>query len=150
MKDRPALINPNFLQLSEGDKIFWRLLLILMKLKRRFGIAKVKKLQDPMAFPSSLLSIIGLWCNTTLWDLLSILKILVVLSRGNNSSFITLFPKTKNPLSLNEFHLISLIGCVYKIIAKSLASRLKRVISLIIGETQSSYIELCNWPKKAK
>lgn len=50
------------------------------------------------------------------------------LSRGSNSSFITLLPKTKDPLPINEFRPISVIRCVYKIIAKSMASRLKWVI----------------------
>lgn len=53
------------------------------------------------------------------------------LFRGSNSSFTTLIPETKDPLSLIEFRPIRLIGCVYKIIAKSLASRLKRVIGSV-------------------
>ena len=57
------------------------------------------------------------------------------LSRGSNSSFIMLLPKTKDHLSLNEFCPISLIGCIYKTIAKSVASRLKQVIGSIIGES---------------
>ncbi|GJW86473.1 hypothetical protein Tco_0161813, partial [Tanacetum coccineum] len=36
---------------------------------------------------------------------------------------------------------ISLIGCLYKIIAKILAMRLKSVISLVISEVQTAYVE---------
>jgi len=45
--------------------------------------------------------------------------------RGCNASFITLIPKCKNPLKLGDFRPISLVGCIYKILAKILANRLK-------------------------
>ncbi|PNX72998.1 cysteine-rich receptor-like protein kinase [Trifolium pratense] len=60
--------------------------------------------------------------------------------RGANSSFIVLIPKKKNPLNLSEFRPISLIGCIYKVIAKVLANRLKTVIDTVISETQSAFI----------
>ncbi|KAL4560863.1 hypothetical protein LXL04_033019 [Taraxacum kok-saghyz] len=84
-------------------------------------------------------------------------------SKGCNLSFITLIPKVKDPLSLNDFRPISLIGCVYKIIAKTLATRLKKVIETVIDEVQTAFIggrnildgpmvinEVCNWAKKEK
>ncbi|GKD01156.1 transposon TX1 uncharacterized [Tanacetum coccineum] len=50
---------------------------------------------------------------------------------GCNSSFTTLIPKTEDPLLINDFRPISLIGCQYKIIAKILANRLAFVISSV-------------------
>lgn len=44
------------------------------------------------------------------------------LSKGCNSSFITLAPKIKVPLTLSDYHPISLIGCLYKIIIKILVT----------------------------
>lgn len=55
------------------------------------------------------------------------------LDRGCNSSFITLAPKIKDPLTLGD-RPISLIGCMYTIIAKTLANRLKMYIGESIGE----------------
>ncbi|CAI9302708.1 unnamed protein product [Lactuca saligna] len=63
------------------------------------------------------------------------------LSKGSNSSFITLLPKVKDPLSLSEYRPISLIGCVYKIMEKTLALRIKKVIGLVIGDVQTAFIE---------
>lgn len=76
-----------------------------------------------------------------------------------NSSFITPVPKVKDPSSLSNFRLISLIGCMYKTTLKILATRLKAVI----GDVQSAYIEgrnildgllvvneLYTWAKKMK
>lgn len=53
---------------------------------------------------------------------------------GINSSFIALIPKTKSPSCLNEYRPISLIGSLYKILAKVLSNRLKQVMPKIISE----------------
>jgi len=46
--------------------------------------------------------------------------------KGCNASFIALVPKKQIPLGVDDYRLISLVGCVYKIISKILANRLKR------------------------
>jgi len=60
--------------------------------------------------------------------------------RGCNASFITLVPKKDNPSDLNEFRPISLVGCVYKILSKILANRLKKVLPSIIDVNQSTFL----------
>jgi len=55
-----------------------------------------------------------------------------VILRGCHSSFITLIPKVENPQSLKEFRAISLFGCMFKIVAKVLANRLKKVLPRLI------------------
>ncbi|GKV19346.1 hypothetical protein SLEP1_g29624 [Rubroshorea leprosula] len=62
------------------------------------------------------------------------------LVKGLNSSFLTLIPKKLNPRELKDFRPISLIGCVYKLLSKVLANRLKNVMSEIISETQSAFV----------
>lgn len=61
-------------------------------------------------------------------------------SFGCMSSFIALIPKAKDPVSLNEFRPISLIGCVNKVISKVMVGRLKNVIGGLISEEQSAFI----------
>ncbi|KHN30901.1 Transposon TX1 putative 149 kDa protein, partial [Glycine soja] len=63
-----------------------------------------------------------------------------IFPKGCNASFIALIPKVPDLQNLNEFIPISLIGCVYKIVAKLLANRLKKVMSAIIDERQSAFI----------
>ena len=56
------------------------------------------------------------------------------ISRGCNSSFVTLLPKVADPIGLSEYRPISLISCYYKIIAKILAERIKLVIGKLVSE----------------
>ena len=53
------------------------------------------------------------------------------LSNGINSTFIALIPKVDSPQILNDFRPISLVGCLYKILAKILANRLRKVIAVL-------------------
>jgi len=64
-----------------------------------------------------------------------------IFPRGCNASFIVLIPKVKNPQALGEYRPVSLIGCMYKIVAKILANRLKKIMPCIIDERQSAFIE---------
>nr|GEW89979.1 RNA-directed DNA polymerase, eukaryota, reverse transcriptase zinc-binding domain protein [Tanacetum cinerariifolium] len=60
--------------------------------------------------------------------------------KGGNSSFITLIPKVSNANMVKDFRPISLIGSLYKIIAKVLAIRLALVIDDLVNENQSAFV----------
>lgn len=62
------------------------------------------------------------------------------LPKGSNSAFISLIPKKENPQHLGDFRPISLVGCMYKILAKILARRLNRVLPYVIDDRQSAFI----------
>ncbi|GJU58913.1 RNA-directed DNA polymerase, eukaryota [Tanacetum coccineum] len=59
---------------------------------------------------------------------------------GSNSSFITLIPKKQDAKVVKDFRPITLIGCIYKIIAKIKANRLSLVISNLISDVQSAFV----------
>ena len=52
-----------------------------------------------------------------------------------NTSFITLILKKDNPGNLGKYRPMSLVGCIYKIIAKILVNRLKSVLQNVIDYT---------------
>ncbi|XP_028090713.1 uncharacterized protein LOC114290913 [Camellia sinensis] len=62
------------------------------------------------------------------------------LVKGINSSFVALIAKNENPSGLNDYRPISLIGSLYKILAKVLANRIKTVLPRIISVAQSAFI----------
>ncbi|GJS30170.1 RNA-directed DNA polymerase, eukaryota [Tanacetum coccineum] len=59
---------------------------------------------------------------------------------GCNSCFIALIPKVPDANMVKDFRPISLIGSIYKIIAKILANRLVGVLGDIVNEVQSAFI----------
>jgi len=62
------------------------------------------------------------------------------LPKGTNSSFLALIPKRLDPQDLGEYRPISLIGCLYKIIAKLLARRINRVMNIIVDCRQTNFL----------
>ena len=62
------------------------------------------------------------------------------LPKGSNASFIALVPKVRDPTSLEQFRPISLVGMLYKIIAKVLSCRMKKVLPLVVDECQAAFL----------
>ncbi|GKE38567.1 RNA-directed DNA polymerase, eukaryota, partial [Tanacetum coccineum] len=60
--------------------------------------------------------------------------------KGGNSSFIALIPKSQNANMVKDFRPISLIGSLYKIIAKIMANRLVGVLEDIVSDVQSAFV----------
>jgi hypothetical protein len=58
-----------------------------------------------------------------------------------NSSFISLIPKTQGAKVIVDFRPISLVGGVYKIIAKVLANKMRRVMDRIISKLQNAFVK---------
>jgi hypothetical protein len=58
-----------------------------------------------------------------------------------NSTFIALIPKKDNPDTLDDFKTISLCNCIYMIISKVIARRLKTVLSHKISLEQFGFLE---------
>ena len=63
------------------------------------------------------------------------------LAKGINSTFIVLIPKVDCLQRLNDYRPISLVGSMYKILAKVLANRLRSVIGSVISDAQSAFIK---------
>ena len=57
-----------------------------------------------------------------------------------NATFIALIPKKAATVEIKDFRPISLVGEVYKILAKVLASRLRMVLGEIISAPQNAFI----------
>ena len=62
------------------------------------------------------------------------------LPKGSNVAFIALIVKCEHPEGFMDFRPISMVGCIYKILAKLLSRRLQGVMNSLIGPHQSSFI----------
>lgn len=58
-----------------------------------------------------------------------------------NTTWITLIPKKHNPCSIEDYMPISVVGCLYKIVSKVLANKLKPVVGEVISDIQSGFIQ---------
>jgi hypothetical protein len=58
-----------------------------------------------------------------------------------NALFISLILKVPGANSIKDFRPISLVGGIYKIIAKVLGNRLKSVLEKVISKSQSAFIK---------
>jgi len=58
-----------------------------------------------------------------------------------NATFIALIPKKVGASELKDFRPISLIGGIYKIVAKILAERLKKVVNNLVNKHQMAFIK---------
>ena len=61
--------------------------------------------------------------------------------KGCNASFVALVPKVRDPVKLEQYRPISLVGAMYKIIAKVLAERIKNVLPYVIDKSQSTFLK---------
>ena len=57
-----------------------------------------------------------------------------------NAIFIALIPKKNDASNIRDFRPISLVGSLYKILAKVLANRLKVVLDQLIFEAQNNFV----------
>jgi len=64
-----------------------------------------------------------------------------IIPKGYNASFVALVPKVRDPSRLEQYKPISLVGAIYKIIAKLLAKRIKKVLPSVVDESQSAFLK---------
>jgi hypothetical protein len=63
------------------------------------------------------------------------------LPKSFSSYFVALIPKINSPFALGDFRPISLLGCLYKIVAKVLTARLASVMDRLVAHTQSAFLK---------
>ncbi|RVW54895.1 Transposon TX1 uncharacterized 149 kDa protein [Vitis vinifera] len=61
--------------------------------------------------------------------------------RSLNSTFLVLIPKKEGAKDLSNFRPISLVGSVYKLLAKVLTNRLKLMMGEVISDSQQAFVQ---------
>ena len=57
-----------------------------------------------------------------------------------NITWVTLILKVDEAVEVKDFRLIRMVGWLYKLVAKILANRLKKVMPTLVGETQFAFV----------
>lgn len=141
---RPSLINQNFERLSDEDRIRLEAPFELEEIKNAIWNCGNKKAPGSNDFTFKFIKHYWSIMQDDIMRFVKHFESVRNISRRSNSSFITLIPKVKDPLSLSDYWPISLIGCAYKIITKTLVYRLKKVVGYVVDELQTMYIEARN------
>lgn len=55
-------------------------------------------------------------------------------------TWVTLIPKFEGAMKIKDYRPISMVGCIYKVITKVLANRLRKVIGELVAETQTTFM----------
>lgn len=123
---RPTLDEIQFNQIS-SDNARW--------LEREFTSAEIKEALDSMAGDKAPgpdgfnFSFMKVCWEIVSSDFIRFFKEFFqngVINKNLKNSFITLIPKRESPVNLSHYRPISLLGSVYKLLAKVLAERLKK------------------------
>ena len=61
--------------------------------------------------------------------------------RSLDSTFLELIPKKGDAVDIKDFKPISIVGRLYKILAKVLVNRLKRVVGKVVLEAENAFVE---------
>ena len=82
----------------------------------------------------------------TLWDMMYAKSVCFLYLRahsppGLNDTHIVLIPKRKLVESMGDLRSISLCKVIYKIVAKAISNRLKRILLIVISNSQSAFIQ---------
>ena len=61
--------------------------------------------------------------------------------RSLNATFLVMIPKKGNVKDIKDYRPISLLGGLYKILAKVLVNKLRRVIDKVVSPSQNAFVE---------
>ena len=64
-----------------------------------------------------------------------------IFTKSLNTTFLVLIPEKGGVEDLKDSRLLSLLGSLYKLLAKVLANHLKKVVGLIVSEAQNAFVE---------
>ncbi|KAJ9562981.1 hypothetical protein OSB04_008141 [Centaurea solstitialis] len=140
VKVRPSFRSDLFRKLSPQDAAFLESPITMEEIKSAVWSCAGSKAPGPDGLSFSFIKKFWDIVKLDIFNRVSHFESTGRLARGCNASFIALVPKVSDPLVISDFRPISLIGCLYKIIAKLLATRLASVMDTLISENQSAFI----------
>lgn len=161
IQDKPKFRSGRFRALSVEQKVSLEIPISYEEVKQAVWNCGTEKAPGPDGFTFAFIKKFWETIGDDVFNAVKYFEEHGIMNPGSNSSFITLIPKVKDPLSLSDYRPINLIGCISKIISKVLADRLKTVMDSVVSREQTAFIkgrsildgplvvnEIINWAKK--
>ncbi|GKC23726.1 putative RNA-directed DNA polymerase, eukaryota, reverse transcriptase zinc-binding domain protein [Tanacetum coccineum] len=139
--NRPRFISNLFKTLTDSDALFLDGPISSIEIKDAVWSCGSSKAPGPDGFTFKFIKHHWDTVGHNFIDMVRRFEIDGFIPKGCNPSFIALIPKVPDPLHINDFRPISLIGCQYKVIAKVLSNRLSKVVHSVVREVQTAYIK---------
>ncbi|WMV59508.1 hypothetical protein MTR67_052893 [Solanum verrucosum] len=133
---RPPTIFEDIASLTEEESNFMEAMFEEEELLAAINVSATNKASGPYGLLWHFSEIMGLY-QARLVSNLATLSLTLLVGKSCNALFIALIPKKKGAIELREYRPISLIGSTYKIVAKILAGRLKKVIGKLVSNHQN-------------
>ncbi|XP_058774928.1 uncharacterized protein LOC131649188 [Vicia villosa] len=128
MLNRPVLDGAIFSVFSSEDRVMLEAPFLLEEFKSVVWLDDCEKSPGPDGFPLGFFKTCWEFVKDDVVNFVQDFYAHGVLSRDATASFLALIPKTVSPLSVDEFRPICFVGCLYRLISKILAGRLRLVI----------------------
>jgi hypothetical protein len=118
----------------------WKGILIRRRFEGFYRICRGTKLLALMVLLWLFSSIVGWFFRRILWDFFGEVYEQGQFEKSLNATFIALIPKKPTTVNIKDFRPISLIGSIYKLLAKVLANRLRGVLDGLVSESQNAFV----------
>ncbi|CAL5191793.1 unnamed protein product [Lathyrus oleraceus] len=141
MENRPTLDGLNFNVLSVEDRDLLEAPFQVDEIKEIVWLSDCDKSPGPDGFPLGFLKKCWNFVKDDVVNFVQEFYVRGVLPRSATASFLALIPKVDCPISIDEYRPICLVGCLYRLISKILAARLRLVIGKLVSPFQTAFIE---------
>ncbi|XP_021991094.1 uncharacterized protein LOC110887836 [Helianthus annuus] len=138
---RPNLLCENTKEFKQEEKELLTMPFLMAEIKDAVNDCGDDKAPDPDGFNVKFIKKFWYLFDKDFKDIMDEFFDCGKISVGGGHSFITLVSKIKDPVELNNYSAINLIGIISKVVSKVLANRLKKVIGSMISEVQSAFIK---------
>ncbi|PNY01857.1 cysteine-rich receptor-like protein kinase, partial [Trifolium pratense] len=137
---RPNLNGIHFQSLSAEDNILLMAPFSLEEVREVIWCSDGNKCPGPDGFNFNFLKACWDIIKGDIMEFLSEFHGNAFLPKAITASFLTLIPKKDHPQALSDYRPICLVSSLYKILAKVLATRLKKVLGKLISKVQSAFL----------
>eukprot|EP00268_Persea_americana_P008169 TRINITY_DN13144_c0_g1_i12.p1 TRINITY_DN13144_c0_g1~~TRINITY_DN13144_c0_g1_i12.p1 ORF type:complete len:489 (+),score=85.97 TRINITY_DN13144_c0_g1_i12:613-2079(+) len=138
--DRPSLDNLDFISLEESDSDWLEKAFDEEEVKAAVFNKKGEKAPGPDGFPLAFFQRFWEDLKVDVMEFMTEFHGRGKLSKLVGASFIVIIAKKIGAESIKDFRPIRLIGSIYKVLAKVLASRMKKVLPKIISMVQGAFV----------